>query len=782
LRTKTGISEEKLRTFSAIAFLAAVPVALFFPALFLDKLINGADALALAIPFHAEVQRSLAAHQWPLWMPDVLGGMPGIASCNLLFIYPTDFVACLSGLPLPAMLGLDAAAHVALAGIGMFLFLRRLRRTYPASVLGAFFFALSGSQISQLNGGFYNFVEGIAWVPWVFWAAYGGFEKKSWSAWALCGLFFSLQILAGASQLFTYTAAAAASFILAEAWNRPKAAAPATEKLAACMPVLLGLGLALGAAFLLAAPQLWPTLGYLPLAARQDYTHAQFAAGSFGPSAALNWAVPAWPTLYEGSLFTCFTSEYFGLLPWTLAAGALLALGRSEAKVRWMAVLAFGAFFLSQGWWTPFYALFHGLPVVSGFRIWSRILFLLTFAVCVMAAYGWDALHGLKTRAAARGGAWAFLGLALAAAALAWILAPCQNTVPAGVVRGSAERAPELVAALLALLYFWDGRLNMGAALVLALAFHAVDQKGPLARSVHFVDPETAVAWPRFLRPPPPRAGLEPWRIYDYSDTEPNSAVLLGYENLQGYESVPLRSYRDLGDAMRDHTGDWLSLMNVRYIFERSKPTPQLPGGALAIYENRGAFPRAWLVGRSRKVSGQDAAYRLLSDTGFHPRDEVALSVDASLAGSSPRGAVHWLGRSPQAFSLAVTTDRPAALVLSNFWYPSWKATVDGREAPVLQADGALQAVLLNAGNHSVDFRFDPSLFYGALAACLAGLAALLGLCRSGAQARKRFSRICPFCATIGRPRAARRLAPGFYGRVRDRRCGPGCRNPSIVP
>jgi hypothetical protein len=138
-------------------------------------------------------------------------------------------------------------------------------------------------------------------------------------------------------------------------------------------------------------------------------------------------------------------------------------------------------------------------------------------------------------------------------------------------------------------------------------------------------------------------------------------------------------------------------------------------------------------VGRSRKVSGEDAAYRLLSDARFHPRDEVALPVDAGLAESPPRGAVHWLNRSPQAFSLAVSTDRPAALVLSNFWYPSWKATVDGRETPILRADGALQAILLNAGNHSVDFRFDPGLFYGALAACLCGLAALLGLCWFGA-------------------------------------------------
>src|ERR1700677_3605796 len=86
---------EILHALLAVSFFSAVAIALFFPALFSRKLIYGYDVFYLGLPFHAEVQRCLAAHQWPLWMPDLLGGMPGIASCNLLFMYPTDFIGCL---------------------------------------------------------------------------------------------------------------------------------------------------------------------------------------------------------------------------------------------------------------------------------------------------------------------------------------------------------------------------------------------------------------------------------------------------------------------------------------------------------------------------------------------------------------------------------------------------------------------------------------------------------------------------------------------------------------
>jgi hypothetical protein len=216
--------------------------------------------------------------------------------------------------------------------------------------------------------------------------------------------------------------------------------------------------------------------------------------------------------------------------------------------------------------------------------------------------------------------------------------------------------------------------------------------------------------------------------------------MVLGYENLGGTESMGMQSYLLTQEAMDPSPArwkDWLNLMNVRYIFRHSVTSPYLPGDKVGVYENRGAFPRAWLVGRSLKVSGDDAAYRLLANPGFHPRTEVALDADAGLDGTAPLGAVRWTARSPQAFSLAVSTDRAAALLVSNAWYPSWKADVDGQDAPVLKADGGLQAVLLKAGNHQVDFRFDPGLFYDALAACMAGLAFLLGLWRHDAQNRR---------------------------------------------
>jgi hypothetical protein len=457
------------------------------------------------------------------------------------------------------------------------------------------------------------------------------------------------------------------------------------------------------------------------------------------------WQVPS----YHGPLGNTYVTEYFGLLPWALAAAAGNALWRRDTRVRWMAGLALTAFFFAQRQWTPFYALVHRLPVLSGLRIWKRILFLLTFAVCTLAAFGWDALRTDSHRKAALRGAALFSALALGVAALAWALAPGQAAADAprmawfavspdgprsaagilsALARGSALTTLALVPLVMALLWLATRRLGTAMALVLALGLHAQDQRAVFTRFVRFMDPQGAADPATFPLAPP---GLEPWRVFDNDAALPNRAIFHGYENLVGWESVPMQSSKRIMESLGKRRKEWFDLMDVRYRF---RPPRRGSGDAARIAANPGAFPRAWLVDRVLPVPGDEEAYRLLADPRFNPRDEVALDAGPGLAPFSGaaatrlRGGVRWLARSPQSCALSVSTDRAAVLVLADDWYPSWKASVDGRDTPVLKADGGLQAVLLAAGRHAVDFGFDAGLFYDAMAACLAGLVCLAGL------------------------------------------------------
>jgi len=756
------------RSALALSFLILLPVALFWPALFAHKMLYGHDVEVGFLPFRAEIQRCLAAHQWPLWMPDLLGGMPGIASCLLMFLYPTDLFASLAHWSMQSQLALDASVHVALSGVGMYLFLRRLDRSVAAAFLGALFFALSGSQISQIYGGFYDFVEGIALLPWVFWAADLGCVEESWTGWALCGLALALQILAGAAQLFTYTLAAVACFVLHRAWTRGRSASPRR--------VLSGFGLALALAMLLAAPQIWPTLQYLPFTARQGFSYDAFVGGSIRLSDAVNWLVPGYlgwhePT-YHGAVRDCFTCDYFGLLPLALAAAALGSSARREPWARCMLALALASLFLSQGQWTPFYGVIQRLPVLKGFRLWSRILFLFTFAACAMAALGWDALMEPAKRKAASISVAAFAALAVMVAAWAWThcagrsAADARNmpwlSSPMGLGaavdaltrlgRESAGRTLALAALLAALLGPGPRRMGRASLLALALALHLCDQVPADLRSLRFIEPSEAVRTIPFAGQPPAPAGVEPWRVFDPDRSLPNQALLQGYDNLYGDHAMPMGSFVKIRDALLRRPGrgrDLFKVFNVRYLFVHSRQSTADAGDRVTVLQNRGALPRAWLVTRVLPVPSDDGAYALLADPRFDLGTEAAIAGTPALDGGPAAGGLLWTGRTPQSCALQVATDRNSVLVLSDTWYPSWRCRVDGKTAPLLKADGGFLAVALAPGTHRVDFRFDTGLFDAAVAAAWAGIAALISLVL-WAPVRRRLRGLSPRDASAG--------------------------------
>jgi uncharacterized membrane protein YfhO len=72
-----------------------------------------------------------------------------------------------------------------------------------------------------------------------------------------------------------------------------------------------------------------------------------------------------------------------------------------------------------------------------------------------------------------------------------------------------------------------------------------------------------------------------------------------------------------------------------------------------------------------------------------------------------------------------VNSDAAGILVLADLNYPGWAATVDGRPAPILAADGYLRAVALSPGAHRVEFRYRPVSLYAGAALSLLGLVAL---------------------------------------------------------
>jgi len=82
----------------------------------------------------------------------------------------------------------------------------------------------------------------------------------------------------------------------------------------------------------------------------------------------------------------------------------------------------------------------------------------------------------------------------------------------------------------------------------------------------------------------------------------------------------------------------------------------------------------------------------------------------------------------PNDVVLHVETDAPALLVLSDTFYPGWRATVDGTPVPIYQTNAALRGVPVPAGAHRVEMHFRPRTLQIGLGLAAAGGLACLAL------------------------------------------------------
>jgi hypothetical protein len=152
------------------------------------------------------------------------------------------------------------------------------------------------------------------------------------------------------------------------------------------------------------------------------------------------------------------------------------------------------------------------------------------------------------------------------------------------------------------------------------------------------------------------------------------------------------------------------------------------------IYENRDAFPRVFVVHRAVLAAAQDPAVALMQRSDFDPKTKAVVEGDlssdqlAALAASPvvDGSSVEITSYSDSRVVILARMEHPGLLILSDTYYPGWKAYVDGKEVPVYPTDLALRSVFVPAGEHEVKFVFSPDLFKLGSGITIASLALLV--------------------------------------------------------
>jgi membrane protein YfhO len=131
------------------------------------------------------------------------------------------------------------------------------------------------------------------------------------------------------------------------------------------------------------------------------------------------------------------------------------------------------------------------------------------------------------------------------------------------------------------------------------------------------------------------------------------------------------------------------------------------------IYGNPNALPRALVVEAQQVVSGDRAELDAVLRPGFDGRRAVVTAaplpgLSSSVATGPASGSARIVSYARQRVMVAAVARRSAELVLTDTFYPGWKATVDGKPVPVHRVDYLLRGVTLAPGHHVVTFRYEP--------------------------------------------------------------------------
>jgi hypothetical protein len=132
----------------------------------------------------------------------------------------------------------------------------------------------------------------------------------------------------------------------------------------------------------------------------------------------------------------------------------------------------------------------------------------------------------------------------------------------------------------------------------------------------------------------------------------------------------------------------------------------------VVVFENRRALPRAWIVETVLPLAREDLVEairhgQLPDGSAFEPeRTALVDNETASPRHFSPGPAAVAVESIRDSHIVVNVSSNGGFLVLSETFYPGWRAKIAGRTAAVERVNLALQGVAVPAGTHRVEFEF----------------------------------------------------------------------------
>lgn len=682
------------------------------------------DGIAQFYPWRVFYSESLSSGFVPLWNPHQFCGTPFAANAQTAVFYPLNLLFVIFQ-PVRAF-GVSAMLHLFLAGSFTFLLVRALGIGRFGATVAAVTFAFGGFMVVWLE--LPTFISVATWLPL---ALYLILKSSDWTDFVyavLAGLALGISILGGHFQIASYVLVAALMW-----WIWLAAAHVKIDGASGLWRRALLAVATFAVAFLVAAPQILPTVELAGLSHRvrevtsEGFTHylasgiparnliTLFVPNFYGnPSTNSYWAGSA-ANFMEQAL-------YIGLLPLALAIiGSVFAIRwRGAGFFLSLAIVSLMVSFGTMINAIPYYL----VPGTSALGGPNRAIVLFCFSTAILAGYGahWFAqLAQEEYKATNRKLGWRALAIGAAIFVVLFIISQFIASAgvselgvdPGKVVSAETGQYMSFIVLLLAglgvLALYTAQQIPKPVFVGLALAV-IIGDLFSFGMGFNPVSPPEKV-YPKtpltnWLQRNAGESRVMPinneWSLYRHPNAilPPNAATVYGFFDMQGYDSLFPKAYKEFVDG---HLGmDSSPQENGNIVFIKTY-VPDWPKGTASYVLSKKPLSERGLV----PVVELDGV-RVLKRTAYGRDQQVYL---LPLDGNRPTSRAWVTGRTPNQVQVYAETDQAARLVLAESYYPGWTATVDGQPQPVGMAQGIFRSVTVEPGESSVTFSFEPGSF-----------------------------------------------------------------------
>jgi len=169
-------------------------------------------------------------------------------------------------------------------------------------------------------------------------------------------------------------------------------------------------------------------------------------------------------------------------------------------------------------------------------------------------------------------------------------------------------------------------------------------------------------------------------------------------------------------DGITNERGD------ISYLFEDSKFKIVFEDKSMAVLENTLAFPRAFLAEEVVIEDEKEEIAKLLLSKDINLRKTVILEEEPDFKIKEEEVTidnseellsedVEFVDYQSGSEKLRITANNDKLLFISETFYPGWKAFLDGKQVKIYRANYAFKAVFIPEGEHELEFIYQPLSF-----------------------------------------------------------------------